>query len=425
MIGGSAVVGTGFIGPVHIEALRRLGRPVVGVLASSPDKSRQAAQALGIPRGYASYDELLADTDVRAVHLTSPNRLHFEQCQLALQAGKHVICEKPLAMNARESAELVVLARARSVVAAVCYNVRFYPLCLEVKEWIASGRLGEIYHVTGSYVQDWLLHDTDFNWRVLAEEGGELRAIADIGTHWLDLVQAMTGSHVSEVCTDLKTVWPIRRRPKGSVETFQSASRRPQGEGPGVREPVAASPRPQGDGPGVREPVAASPRPQGEGSGVRETLIPVEVTTEDYGSVLLHFDQGARGCFTVSQVTAGRKNCLRFEIAGSAGSMAWNSERPNELWIGERDRPNELLIRDPALLHPTTRLYTNYPGGHNEGFPDTFKQLFRAIHGYIEQGDYAAPRPFPTFEDGHRELLLCDAILQSQRARGWVGVPAS
>ena len=377
---GSAVVGSGFIGPVHIEALRRLGRPVVGVLGSSPEKSRQAAQALGIEHGYASYDELLADPNVQAVHLASPNRLHFDQCRRALAAGKHVICEKPLAMNVKESSQLVALAAQHSLVAAVCYNVRFYPLCLEVREWIASGRLGEIFHVTGSYTQDWLLHDTDFNWRILAEEGGDLRAIADIGTHWLDLVQSMTGLTVTEVCADLKTVWPVRRRPKGPVETFKTAG--------------------------------------------TADLINVEVTTEDYGSVLLHFDHGARGSFSVSQVNAGRKNCLRFEIAGSAASLAWNSEQPNELWIGERDRPNELLLRDPALLHPAARAHANYPGGHNEGFPDTFKQLFRAIYGYLDRGDFHAPCPFPTFADGHREIVLCQAILQSQRERAWIKVPS-
>lgn len=375
---GSAVVGVGFIGPVHVEALRRLGRNVAGILGSSPEKSRKAAQALGIARGYASYDELLADANVQTVHIASPNRLHFEQCKLALVAGKNVLCEKPLAMNAGESAALVKLAARSKRVAAVCYNIRFYPLCLELREWIASGRLGEIHHITGSYVQDWLLHDTDFNWRVLAEEGGALRAIADIGTHWLDLVQSMTGLQAREVCADLKTVLPVRRRPVGSVETFQS--------------------------------------------NVASELIDVPITTEDYGSVLLHFDQGARGAFTVSQVTAGRKNCLRFEIAGSAASVAWNSERPDELWIGERDRPNELLLRDPSLLQPTVRPFTNYPGGHNEGFPDTFKQLFRAIYATID--DPSTPPRFPTFEDGHREVVLCDAILQSQRERKWIQVPS-
>lgn len=376
----TAIVGTGFIGPVHLEALRRLGVPVVGVLGSTPEKSRAAAQSLGLARGFASYDELLADPSVGVVHLTSPNRFHFEQCKQALATGKHVICEKPLATTTRETAELVVLAQRTPVVSAVCYNVRFYPLCLEARQRIAKGQLGQVYHVTGSYVQDWLLHDTDFNWRVLAEEGGALRAVADIGTHWMDLIASITGLEVESVCADLRTFLPTRRRPKGSVETFQSKL------------------------------------------GTERETESVAITTEDYGSILLRFKGGASGSFTVSQVNAGRKNCLRYEIAGSSAALAWDSERPNELWLGHRDLPNELLIRDPALLQPEVRPFANYPGGHNEGFPDTFKQLFRAVYGYLKAGDLQAPRPFPTFEDGHREVALCEAILQSHRERRWIDV---
>jgi len=376
----TAIVGTGFIGPIHLEALRRLDRKVAGVLGSTGEKSRQAARSLGVPRGYDSFADLLSDSDVHVVHLASPNRVHYDQCKQALAAGKHVVCEKPLALNSTESRELAELAAKSAAVAAVCYNVRYYPLCLEARERIAAGALGVIHHVTGAYVQDWLLHETDFNWRVLAEEGGRLRAVADIGTHWLDLIQALTGAAVTEVCADLKTALPTRERPKGSVETFQ-----------------------------------------GKLSTKRETE-PVGITTEDYGSVLLRFEGGAAGAFTVSQVTAGRKNCLRFEIAGSKGAMAWDSERPNELWLGHRDKPNELLVRDPALLSGAVRPFANYPGGHNEGFPDTFKQLFHAIYDYIDAGDYAAPRGFPTFADGHREVLLCDAIARSADERRWIAV---
>src|SRR5262249_11073855 len=271
----AAIVGTGFIAPVHVEALRRLGRPITGILGSSPEKSRNAAVALGLPRAYATLEELLKDPAAQVVHLASPNRLHFPQCKQVLAAGKHVVCEKPLAMTAAESAELVGLAHRSGRVAAVCYNVRFYPLCLEARQRIASGQLGDVYHVTGSYVQDWLLHDTDFNWRVLAGEGGALRAVADIGTHWLDLITSITGLEIAEVCADLRTMLPTRRRPKGSVETFQ-----------------------------------------GKLETQHETE-PVAITTEDYGSILLRFRGGASGCVTVSQITAGRKNCIRFEIAGS------------------------------------------------------------------------------------------------------------
>ncbi len=379
---GAAVAGTGFIGPVHVEAIRRLGHHVVGILGSTPEKSRAAADALGLEKGYGSFAELLADPAVEVVHVATPNRDHFGQVKAALAAGKHVICEKPLAMTSTETGELVRLAAANPhLVTAVNYNVRFYPLCLEARERVRSGELGEVFHVTGSYLQDWLLNPTDFNWRVQAEAGGELRAVADIGTHWLDLLTFITGLEVEAVCADLRTVHPVRHKPSGRSETFTRAS--------------------GGD-------------------------IPVAVTTEDYGSVLLRFSSGARGCFTVSQVTAGRKNGLRFDIAASKAALAWDSEEPNLLHVGHRGRANEALTRDPALLSPAVRPYANYPGGHAEGFPDSFKQLYRAVYDAIpasgaRQGT-VLPALIPTFADGHREVLLCEAILRSHREQRWVVV---
>jgi predicted dehydrogenase len=264
--------------------------------------------------------------------------------------------------------------------AGVNYNIRFYPLCLEARERVRSGSLGEIYSIQGSYVQDWLLYPTDYNWRVLAEEGGPLRAVADIGTHWLDLVQSITGLTVEAVCADLKIVHPVRQRPQGEVETFA-----------GKVDQVAAT-------------------------------IPIAITTEDCGAILLRFAGGARGVLWVSQVTAGRKNCLRFEIAGAEAALAWNSEEPNDLWIGRRNEPNQLLPRDPGLLSAAARAYASYPGGHAEGYPDSFKQCFKAFYDYIAAGDFSAAAPFPTFEDGHREIVLCEAILKSHQAGGWVTV---
>ena len=372
---GAGLVGTGFIGPVHVEALRRLGRTVHAVVGSTPERGRDAAQRLGIPRAYDTLDALLADPAVQVVHLTSPNRLHREQCRKVLAAGKHVVCEKPLALTTTETAELVALAARTPVVVAVCYNVRFYPLCLEARARILAGELGDIYHVNGSYLQDWLLYDTDFNWRVQAEDGGALRAVADIGTHWIDLLTFVTGLEIESVCADLRTFLPVRQRPKGSVETFAGKL------------------------------------------GARRETEPVAIATEDYGNLLLRFRGGAAGGCTVSQVTAGRKNQLRFEIAGSKGALAWDSERPNEMWLGRRERANELLLRDPALLSAEARGYADYPGGHNEGFPDTFKQLFRAVYNAAE-GRPAGP--FATFADGHREVVLCETILRSQRERRWV-----
>ncbi|MCA9177520.1 MAG: Gfo/Idh/MocA family oxidoreductase [Planctomycetales bacterium] len=377
----AAVVGTGFIGPVHVEGLRRAGVAITGIVGSTPKKSAAAADRLGLPRGYASLDEALQDPVVTAVHLASPNRLHYAQVLQCLSAGKHVLCEKPLAMTPRESAELVEHAQASGLVTGVAYNIRSYPLCVEARERVRGGDLGRVLHVTGSYVQDWLLYERDFNWRVLADEGGALRAVADIGTHWLDLAQSITGLRVVSVCADLATVHGRRLRPIGGSETFATAT---------------------GDDPPKTE--------------------PVEVATEDCGGILLRFDNGASGCMWVSQTTAGRKNCLRLEIAGAASSLAWNSESPNSLWIGLRERANELLIRDPALLSPAAAGGADYPGGHNEGFPDTFKQLFRSFYAYIEAGDLSAPAPFPTFADGHRELRICEAVLTSHRQRRWVDV---
>ncbi len=377
---GVAVVGAGFIGPVHVEALRRLGLPVRGILGCDQAESDRAARNLGLPKAYTGLDAVLADPGVQAVHLAVPNVLHYEFAKRAIGAGKHVMCEKPLAMNAAESAELVELAKGKRLATGVCYNVRFYPLNLESRERIARGDLGRIFSINGSYVQDWLLNETDYNWRVLADQGGQLRAVADIGTHWMDLVGSISGLEIEAVLADLTTVHPIRRRPKGEVETFS-----------------------------------------GKLGGPRETE-PVAIITEDYGCILFRYQGGARGSLWVSQVTAGRKNCIRYEIAGSNGALAWDSQSPNELWIGHRDRPNESLIRDPALVGPLARGYVNYPGGHNEGFPDAFKQCFRSFYSYIAANDYSAPPLFPTFAQGHREVVLCDAILKSHRQQSWVNV---
>jgi predicted dehydrogenase len=368
------------MGPTHTEALRRLGVRVVGVLASSPAKSRAFAERMNIPKAYANFDEILADKEVQAVHLTTPNRWHFETAKAALLAGKHVMCEKPLAMTTQESAALVELAASVKLAAGVNYNYRFYPVCLEARERAQRGDLGKIYSIVGGYVQDWLLYPTDYNWRVLASEGGKLRALADIGTHWLDLVQSITGLQVEALCADLNTVHTTRQRPKGEVETFSAKVQQIQ---------------------------------------ATET-IPIE--TEDMGGVMLRFQGGARGMLWVSQLTAGRKNHLHFEIAGAEQALWFDGEKPNELWIGQRNTPNGYMIKDPGLMGETARRYTAYPGGHSEGYPDSFKMCFKAFYDYIAAGDFSAQPFFPTFADGHREIVLCEAILRSHEEQRWVMV---
>jgi predicted dehydrogenase len=375
----AAVVGAGFIGPVHVEALRRLGVSIKGVLDVSPELSEKARRTMQLGKAYQSFEELIADPEVQVVHLTVPNMFHYEMAKKALKAGKHVMCEKPLAMTSEESSELVEIARKTGLVAGVCYNLRFYPLNLQARHLVRQGDIGEVYSIVGSYVQDWLLYDTDYNWRVLAEQGGALRAVADIGSHWMDLVLSITGLEVKSVFANLHTVHTTRRRPKGEVETFT-----------------------------------------GGGAAKERALEPVAIDTEDCGSILFQFDNGGTGNLWVSQTTAGRKNCLRYEISGGKQALAWNSESPNELWIGNRSNPNLSLLRDPGLLADMPRHFANYPGGHNEGFPDAFKQCFRAFYEAVAEGKTPKDPLYATFDDGHKEILLFEAILKSHQERKWV-----
>ncbi len=375
---GAALIGSGFIGTVHLEALRRLGINVRGLLEASDALGASRARELGLPRAYASLDELLADPSVEVVHVTSPNALHYPQVRTILEAGRHVICEKPLAVTSVESAELVRLAKARGVVNATNFNLRFYPLNQHVCEMIASGEVGVPRFVTGHYLQDWLLFDTDWNWRLEPEQGGALRAVGDIGSHWLDLVSFLAGIRVASVMADLATFVPVRRQPTGPVQTFAAA---------------------------------------GESHTVDR-----EIRTEDAAAILLRFEGGARGALTVSQVSPGRKNSLRYQIDGSQGAVAWDSENPDVLWIGRRDAPNGLLLRNPALMSPAGSAAASLPGGHVEGFADTFKACFRAVYADVAAGVMPARPLYATFEDGHDEMLVNDAIAASARTGMWTDV---
>ncbi len=374
-----ALIGSGFIGPVHAEALRRIGVTVGGLLDITPERARPIAERLGIAKVYATLEELLADPTITAVHIASPNNVHFEHAQHALQAGKHVLCEKPLAISAKETAELVKLARAHPKQAAgVNYNLRFYPLCQEMHARVARGELGRILSVSGSYTQDWLLMEDDYNWRVEPDGHTNLRAVSDIGTHWMDLAQFVTGLHIEGVNADLATFHPERKKPVGGAETFS---------GPGGKKATES----------------------------------VKITTEDFGAVLLHLNNGAHGVFHVMQMHAGRKNRLYLEVCGTNGSMVWDSESPELLWLGRRGGPNSLLNRDPSLLSPEVSETSHYPGGHAEGFPDAFKQLDLAFYSFIAGGCQGTPG-FPTFADGDREVRICEAIAQSAREKKWVSL---
>jgi predicted dehydrogenase len=376
----AAVVGVGFIGVAHVEALRRLGIEVVGVLGSTPERTRRKAVAANLPHVYESLEELLADDNIDVVHIASPNHLHQPQARAALEAGKHVVCEKPLALNAQQTDDLVSLGEASGLVHAVCFNLRFYPLCHQMRALVQSGAVGEPRLVTGSYLQDWLLLPSDWNWRLVPEQAGLLRAVSDIGSHWLDLARFVTGKRVVDVMADLHTLVPIRRRPSGPVETFASTS--------------------EDD----------------------DALVEEAMTSDDAAGILLRFEDGARGVLAVSQVSAGKKNCLAIEIDGSRAALAWGSEDPERLWIGHRERPNEILMRDPGLVSPEVAPLIAYPGGHVEGYPDTFRALFAAIYADVDRGTRSETPAYPTFADGHDAVCVTQAIAASSAVGTWVNV---
>ena len=377
----AAVIGTGFIGTVHVEQLRRIGVQVAGVLGSSPERGAARAAALGVPKAYPSLDAILDDPAIDVVHVTSPNHLHVPQARAILAAGKHVVCEKPLAMTAAESTGLVDDAARSGLVNAVNFNIRFYPLHQHVRELIADGGLGDVRFMTGHYFQDWLFLNTDWNWRLEPDKGGSLRAVGDIGSHWIDLIQFLSGRRIVSVMADLATFVDLREEPRGPVETYSTERSTDT-----VARPMA---------------------------------------TEDVASILFRFDNGARGAVSVSQISAGRKNSLQWEIDGSNGAAAWDSETPDHLWLGHRDRPNEILLRNPALMGAAGRTASALPGGHVEGFGDTFGALFRAIYADVMTGRPADRPAYATFADGHDEMLVNDAIAVSAAEGRWTDVERS
>jgi predicted dehydrogenase len=374
----AAVVGTGFIGVVHVEALRRLGIEITGIVGSTPERAAEKARAENLPDPYPSFEAMLADERVDVVHLATPNHLHDEQVRATLAAGKHVVCEKPLAMNSAQTSELLELATASGLVHAVNFNQRFYPKNLHARAIVRAGDLGAVRLVTGGYLQDWLLYDTDWSWRLEPELGGDLRVIGDIGSHWLDLSSFLTGQRVHSVMADLTTFMPIRQQPLGRVETFSDTT-------------------------------------------AAET-VDREITTEDAAGLLVRYEDGARGVVTLSQVSAGRKNHLNWEMNGSEASAAWRAERPEELWIGRRDTPSELRLRDPGQLAPHAAAHTSMPAGHAEGFGETFRELYRAVYRAVAAGGPPDEPDYPTFADGHEQALVTDAIARSHAEGRWVEV---
>jgi len=374
----TAIIGTGFMGRVHLEAVRRIGTVEVAAVAGrNVDAARRLAAGFSIPTATTDYREILRDSAIDAVHICTPNAQHFPMAKDALLAGKHVLSEKPLATSVAQGEELVSIAARQGLRNCVCHNLRYYPMVQQMRGMREAGDLGEILVVQGTYSQDWLLYDTDWNWRVETAAGGPSRCMADIGSHWFDMAEHITGLRVTTLCADLQTFHSTRKRPKHSVETFANKLLGP------------------------------------------EDYIETKVDTEDFGAVIFRMGTHARGAVTASQVSAGRKNGLSIEIYGTKSSVAWNQERPDELWAGQRDAPNQVYVKDPSLLKPEARSYADLPGGHSEGYDDTFKQVFRRFYGSISTP--GAPE-YPQFVDGLRQLTILKAVLESHSTRHWIDV---
>jgi len=378
----AGIIGTGFIGPAHVEAVRRLGNvEMVAVAEANQEMADAKAEAMSIPKGYGDYHKLLEDPEIQVVHNCTPNHLHFQINKDILSAGKHVVSEKPLAMNSQQSSELVELAKESGKINVVNFNYRFYPLVQHARAMVEAGEIGDVYAIHGSYLQDWLYLQTDWNWRLQPELSGESRAVADIGSHWCDIIQFISGQTITRVMADMRTIHAERMKPKKEVETYAGKTLQP--------EDYEAQP----------------------------------INTEDYASVLFELSSGAHGVFTVSQVAAGRKNRLFYEIDGSKCSLAWDQESPNEMWIGYREKANETIVKDPSLLHEDAQEYAHYPGGHPEGYPDGPKNLFRNVYRAVAEGGSIPSNPdWCTFADGHKEVAICEAIIASNKSQCWTEV---
>jgi len=378
----AAIIGMGYIGASHIEAIRRIGfAELVAVADSNFPLAQRKAEEYYVPRCYESVDVLLADPEIQVVHNCTPNNLHFEINQNVIKAGKHLFSEKPLARSSEESGALVrLLVENPAVTAAVNFNYRMNPLVQEMRHRVANGDIGRVTLVHGSYLQDWLLYPTDYNWRLEPEVCGVSRCIADIGSHWMDAVQHVTGAKIVEVCADLVTVIPVRKKPRTQVETFS-----------------------------VAKDVEYEDKP---------------VLTEDYGAVLIKLDNGAHGVFHASEVSAGHGCYFNFEIDGTEASLQWNQQTADEMWVGYRDRDNLRVLRNPNSLSPEAREYSYLAKGHPEGWNDTFKNNIWSFYKFIADGKKPGVDAcdFATFEEADRIIRLTEAIVKSSATRQWISV---
>ncbi|MFC1415694.1 Gfo/Idh/MocA family protein [Streptacidiphilus cavernicola] len=379
-----AIAGAGMVARVHLDAARRAGSRVVGIAASTPERGKLAAAELGVPHAFASAEELVTSDEVDIVHICTPNDRHRPLAELALRSGKHVVCEKPLATSAADADALTALAAGSGLLAAVPFVYRYHPMAAEARTRVRSGALGPVHLLHGHYLQDWLADSADSNWRVDPVAGGPSRAFADIGSHWCDLAEWITGHRITELVAATATV---------------------HGERSAARAGTFAAP---GAGPAATEPVG----------------------TEDAAHLLFRTDRGATGSLLVSQVSPGRKNRLWLEVDAAEASVTFDQENPETLLLGRRTGI-EALARDAALLSPEAARLSTLPPGHGLGYYDCFAAFVRDVHT-AAAGPVSGPGPgaaeppaFPTFADAARTAALTDAVLASARTRSWTEVPAA
>jgi predicted dehydrogenase len=373
------LIGTGYIGLVHLEIVRRLVEvEVVAVADCDLGRARAAADKLGIPKVYGCGEDLIADEEVEVVHNCTPNHLHFDLNRRALVARKSLLSEKPLALDSRESGELVSLARQHGTLTAINFCYRYYPVVQEAAARVRRGELGDVRAFVGHFLQDWLFFETDYSWRLDPKVAGRANVVADLGSHWCDLVQFITGRKIIEVMAELHTCLPKRRRPISGALSF--------------------------------------------GAGQAGESEDVDIPLDDYAALFLRLDNGARGNFTTCQVAAGRKVDIEIQVFGSKESYAWSHVHPNVLWIGRRDRPNEIFYESSTLQAEETRKYAALPTGHPMGYHDAVYNLFRDYYSALAARREGKPylATFPDFQTGHEAMTIIDAAVESARRGTWV-----
>lgn len=366
----TAVIGTGFVGVAHIEALRRLGNIEVVAICDTNDIKNKAKE-LFIDLSFSDYKKMLDEVKLDFVHVCTPNNTHYAISKYAMNKNVNVVLEKPMAFNSDEAKELYILSKEKNLICGVNYHNRLYPACAYIKDIISKDELGDIISINGMYVQDWLLYETDYSWRLNSDESGSTRTVADIGSHWVDLIEYMSGLEIVSVLAEFKTVYPTRKKAIGNVETFSTAKAKKYED--------------------------------------------ISIDTEDIVSLMFRLSNGAIGNALFSQMCAGKKNKIEVLISGTKSSVEWSLDKHSDVILGHRDKPSEIITKDHLLMSSVSNMF-DYPSGHTEGYPDAFKQVFKDIYNCVKNPSYAS------FYDGYRQMIINEKIFESAKTNSWIDI---